>query len=78
MVSPPIVRQSGRAAMYVRMSTEHQQYLTENQADVIQQYASQWNLVIVKTFVDHGRSGLTLSGRLGLRELLAWSAMPDP
>jgi DNA invertase Pin-like site-specific DNA recombinase len=56
--------------MYVRMSTEHQQYSTENQAYVIQKYASRRNLVIVKTFVDHGRSGLTLSGRLGLRELL--------
>jgi DNA invertase Pin-like site-specific DNA recombinase len=56
--------------MYVRMSTEHQQYSTENQADAIQKYASRRNLVIVKTFVDHGRSGLTLSGRLGLSELL--------
>jgi DNA invertase Pin-like site-specific DNA recombinase len=61
---------TGRAAMYVRMSTEHQQYSTENQADVIKKYASNRNLVIVRTFVDHGRSGLTLSGRLALRELL--------
>jgi hypothetical protein len=28
-----------RAAQYVRMSTEHQQYSTENQADVIRDYA---------------------------------------
>jgi DNA invertase Pin-like site-specific DNA recombinase len=65
-----LVNNSGRAAMYVRMSTEHQQYSTENQADAIQKYAGRRNLVIVKTFVDHGRSGLTLSGRLGLSELL--------
>ena len=26
-----------RAAQYVRMSTEHQQYSTENQADVIRE-----------------------------------------
>ncbi|MDX6463723.1 MAG: hypothetical protein QOE55_7420 [Acidobacteriaceae bacterium] len=70
MVTAPSVLTAGRAAMYVRMSTEHQQYSTENQADAIQKYASRRNLVIVKTFVDHGRSGLTLSGRLGLRELL--------
>jgi hypothetical protein len=30
---------SVRAAQYVRMSTEHQQYSTENQADAIRQYA---------------------------------------
>ena len=28
-----------RAAEYVRMSTEHQQYSTENQADKIREYA---------------------------------------
>lgn len=28
-----------RAAMYVRMSTDHQKYSTENQADAIQEYA---------------------------------------
>ena len=30
---------SRRAAMYVRMSTDHQKYSTENQADAIQEYA---------------------------------------
>lgn len=29
-----------RAAQYVRMSTEHQRYSTENQADIIAQYAA--------------------------------------
>jgi hypothetical protein len=29
-----------RAAHYVRMSTEHQQYSPENQLDVIHQYAA--------------------------------------
>ena len=29
-----------RAVEYVRMSTEHQKYSTENQADAIRQYAS--------------------------------------
>ena len=36
----------GRAAEYVRMSTEHQQYSTENQRDVIRQWAE-------KRGVDH-------------------------
>jgi DNA invertase Pin-like site-specific DNA recombinase len=70
MENLPLADKTGRAAMYVRMSTEHQQYSTENQADVIKKYAGRRNLVIVKTFVDYGRSGLTLSGRLALRELL--------
>ena len=29
-----------RAAQYVRMSTEHQQYSTENQGDKIREYAA--------------------------------------
>jgi DNA invertase Pin-like site-specific DNA recombinase len=59
-----------RAAMYVRMSTEHQQYSTRNQADAIEKYAAQQNLTIIKRFVDSGKSGLTLSHRAALRELL--------
>jgi DNA invertase Pin-like site-specific DNA recombinase len=59
-----------RAAMYVRMSTEHQQYSTKNQADAIEKYAAQQNLTIVKQFVDSGKSGLTLSHRAALRDLL--------
>jgi hypothetical protein len=41
-ISPasPIVRAPSRAAQYVRMSTEHQQYSPENQLDVIRQYAA--------------------------------------
>ena len=70
MVTAPSLLTVGRAAMYVRMSTEHQQYSIENQAAVIEKYASSRNLVIVRTFLDHGRSGLTLSGRLALCELL--------
>ena len=38
-----------RAAQYVRMSTEHQQYSTENQADVIREYAAARGYEIVKT-----------------------------
>jgi DNA invertase Pin-like site-specific DNA recombinase len=36
-----------RAAMYVRMSTEHQQYSTENQSDAIQKYADSHNMQVV-------------------------------
>jgi DNA invertase Pin-like site-specific DNA recombinase len=52
------------------MSTEHQQYSTENQSLAILQYAQLHNMEIVRTYSDHGKSGLSLSGRAGLRQLL--------
>ena len=60
-----------RAAEYVRMSTEHQRYSTENQSDAIRQYALKRGLQIVQTYVDAGRSGLNIEGRAGLQRLLA-------
>ena len=56
--------------MYVRMSTEHQQYSIVNQADAIERYAADHKITIVKQFVDSGKSGLTLTGRAALRQLL--------
>lgn len=52
-----------RAVEYVRMSTEHQQYSTENQRDVISQYAERRGMVIVRTYTDSGKSGLRIDGR---------------
>ena len=60
-----------RAAQYVRMSTEHQQYSTENQADAIRQYADRHGYEIVRTYADEGRSGLRLEGRDALQRLIA-------
>src|SRR5271155_964836 len=59
------------AAQYVRMSTEHQQYSPQNQSDTIAKFASANNMCIVVTYDDHGRSGLSLAGRSGLRQLLS-------
>ena len=64
---PPKVR----AAEYVRMSTEHQQYSTDNQTDAIRRYAEQRGYEIVKTYADEGKSGLNLEGRPALQRLLA-------
>jgi DNA invertase Pin-like site-specific DNA recombinase len=64
------LRKISLAAVYVRMSTEHQQYSITNQLDAIEKYAGQNNLTIFKKFVDSARSGLSLSGRTGLRQLL--------
>jgi len=60
-----------RAAQYVRMSTEHQQYSPENQLEVVNQYAAAHNLEIVHEYSDHGRSGLNIAGRDGLNQLMS-------
>lgn len=60
-----------RAAQYVRMSTEHQQYSTQNQADKIQEYAERRGVEIVRTYADEGKSGLSIGGRAGLKRLIA-------
>ena len=69
--TPIPISKSVRAAQYVRMSTEHQQYSTENQAEVIARYAAEHGMEIVATYEDSGKSGLTLTGREELKRLLA-------
>jgi DNA invertase Pin-like site-specific DNA recombinase len=58
------------AAEYVRMSTEHQQYSTQNQTDRIREYARQRGIEVVKTYADEGKSGLRIAGRLALQQLI--------
>ena len=60
-----------RAAQYVRMSTELQQYSTANQIARIAEYAEAHELTIVKTYLDEGKTGLKIQGRRGLQQLLA-------
>lgn len=59
-----------RAAQYVRMSTDHQRYSTENQAEAIAAYAARRNFDIVRSYADEGRSGLNIAGRDSLRRLI--------
>ncbi len=59
-----------RAAQYVRMSTEHQQYSTDNQSDVIREFGRKNGMEIVRTYADEGKSGLNLGGRLALQQML--------
>ncbi len=58
------------AAMYVRMSTDHQKYSTENQADAIREYAARHQIEIIETYTDAGKSGLKIEGRDGLNRLI--------
>ena len=60
-----------RAAQYVRMSTDHQKYSIQNQADAIAAYAARHGIAIVHSYEDAGRSGLRLNGRQGLQGLIA-------
>ncbi|MEQ1519561.1 MAG: recombinase family protein [Usitatibacteraceae bacterium] len=62
--------QSVRAAEYVRMSTDHQKYSTENQAEAIRQYAAARGVEIVRTYTDAGKSGLKIDGRDALKQLI--------
>jgi len=62
-ITPPRLPLSRRAAQYVRMSTEHQQYSTENQSDKILEYAARHDIEIVRTYADEGKSGLNIGGR---------------
>ena len=59
-----------RSAAYVRMSTEHQQYSTSNQMDVIREYAKRRGLDIVKEYSDEGKSGLNIQGRDSLAQMI--------
>jgi DNA invertase Pin-like site-specific DNA recombinase len=52
------------------MSTEHQQYSTENQLDRIKEYAARRNMSLVRVFEDAGKSGLNVRGRDSLRRLI--------
>jgi DNA invertase Pin-like site-specific DNA recombinase len=56
--------------MYVRMSTDHQKYSTENQAEAIRTYAERRNIQITDIYTDAGKSGLSLDGRDSLKRLI--------
>ena len=59
-----------QAAEYVRMSTDHQQYSTENQRAAIRRFADAHGIAIVRSFVDDGKSGVAIKRRYGLQDLL--------
>jgi DNA invertase Pin-like site-specific DNA recombinase len=60
----------GNAVAYVRMSTEHQQYSTSNQMDVVREYAKRRGFEIVKIYSDEGKSGLNIQGRDSLAQMI--------
>jgi len=68
--SLPVPREVVPVAEYVRMSTEHQQYSTQNQQKVIRDYALRRGMSVVRTYIDAGKSGLRLDGRDALKQLI--------
>ncbi|PPQ14911.1 recombinase family protein [Bradyrhizobium sp. AC87j1] len=68
--SLPTAQMMCRAAQYVRMSTDRQQYSIQNQAAVIGAYALAHRLAIVRTYRDEGESGLRIRNRAGLTQLI--------
>ena len=66
---------SGQCQMWLphmcRMSTEHQQYSTSNQMDVIREYAKRRGLwKSFRMYSDEGKSGLNIQGRDSLAQMI--------
>lgn len=59
-----------RAACYIRMSTEHQNYSPDHQIKAINAYAAAHELEIVRHYQDLGRSGLHINNRPALQNLI--------
>jgi DNA invertase Pin-like site-specific DNA recombinase len=59
-----------RAAQYLRKSTAHQEYSTALQSAANHAYAASKGIQIVRTYADEGKSGLSVSGRAALQQLL--------
>lgn len=52
------------------MSTEHQQYSTDNQQQAVREYAEHRGMIIARSYVDAGKSGLRIDGRDALKQLI--------
>lgn len=57
-------------AQYLRMSTDHQKYSLDNQAQFIQKYANDHNMEIIHSYDDSGKSGVTTGGRNAFLKLI--------
>jgi DNA invertase Pin-like site-specific DNA recombinase len=60
-----------RAAQYVRMSTEHQQYSPENQLEINREDEAAHNMEISQDYSHCGPSRLNIAGRTAPKLLLA-------
>ncbi|WP_159594485.1 recombinase family protein [Hydrogenophaga sp. BPS33] len=65
------------AAAYVRMSTDQQDLSIGTQLDAIEAYAQENELDVARIYKDAGRSGLAISKREGMKQMLR-DVMEDP
>jgi DNA invertase Pin-like site-specific DNA recombinase len=65
-----------RAVEYLRASTDNQRFSIGNQKHAIAKYASDHNIIVVRSYTDPARTGLTLRNRRGLKQLI--SDVHDP
>ncbi|RDS80018.1 recombinase family protein [Dyella psychrodurans] len=68
---------SRRGVLYMRMSTDKQQYSLANQAHALFAYAEKHNIAVARTYSDEAKSGLTFEGRKGLQELIRDVQKPE-
>lgn len=66
-----------RAVQYIRMSTDNQDLSPEMQASAMAAYAAKHAIEIAQTYLDAGRSGLTLQKRPAMRRLLLDVTNPE-
>ncbi|WP_258524890.1 recombinase family protein [Serratia quinivorans] len=59
-----------KVAQYLRMSTDHQTFSIDNQAQYIKKYADDHNMEIICTYDDEGKSGVTAIGRNNFNKLI--------
>lgn len=67
-----------RVVMYVRMSTESQDYSTDHQRAKIREYSAANGMQIIREYVDDGKSGLDIKRRAGLSSLMRDVQSPEP
>lgn len=65
-----VIRPPVRVAEYVRMSSDLQKYSTQNQSAAISAYAAAHSMTVIRSYCDEGKSGLRLTGRRALQQLL--------
>lgn len=58
------------AAVYMRVSTDHQRYSLGNQINALAAYAVEHQLIVTEAYADEGKSGLDLRGRPALQAVL--------
>jgi hypothetical protein len=59
-----------QAAMFIRMSTFHQQSTIDEHADVIREYAKEQGFEIIRTYVDDRITGQNVAGYDALKKML--------